>query len=59
MKHYTVSVHQKPPAGGFIRYDGIDAESKKDLREKITKFNKSKTEYIPIQSAFRIGGAHG
>jgi hypothetical protein len=59
MKHYTVSVYDKPPSGRFLRYDGIDAESKKDLKAQVKKFNKSKTEYIPLKSAFRIGGSHG
>ena len=59
MKHYTVSVYDKPPSGRFLRYDGLDAESKKDLRSKINKFNKARTEYIPLKSAFTIGGSHG
>ena len=55
MKHYTIAVYEKPPKGGLIRYDGIDAENKSDLKKKIQDFNKaSKTEYIPLKSAFTL-----
>lgn len=56
MKHYTVTVFVKPPKGGLIRYDHIDAESKKDLREKVAEFNKSHPdEYIKLSTAFTLG----
>ena len=56
MKHYTVTVYKKPPQGGLIRYDRIDAECKKDLKEKVAEFNKkSKDEYIKLSTAFTLG----
>ena len=56
MKHYTVTVFKKPPQGGLIRYDGIDAECKKDLKEKVAEFNKkNKDEYIKLSTAFTLG----
>ena len=35
MKHYTVSIYEKPPKGGFLRYEGILAENGKDLKETL------------------------
>ena len=56
MKHYTVSIHEKPPKGRFLRYEGIMAKSKKDLREILKMRNSaSKDEYIPLKSAFTLG----
>lgn len=53
MKRYIVSIHEKPPKGGFLRYGRIMANGKKNLREKVAKWNaKSKGEYIPLGSAF-------
>lgn len=55
-KHYTISVYEKPPKGRFLRYEGIDATCKKDLKERVAAWNKaSKDEYIPLKSAFRLG----
>ena len=56
MKHYTVSIYEKPPKGGFLRYEGILAENRKDLKEKLKARNSaSKDEYIPLKSAFTLG----
>ena len=56
MKHYTVSIYEKPPKGRFLRYEGVLAKSKKDLREKLKMRNAaSKDEYIPLKSAFTLG----
>ena len=56
MKHYTVTVFKKPPQGGLLRYIGIEAECKKDLKEKVNDFNKkNKDEYIKLSTAFTLG----
>lgn len=56
MKHYTVTVYKKPPQGGLIRYEGVEAECKKDLKEKVKAFNKShKDEWMKLDSAFTLG----
>ncbi len=56
MKHYTVTVFRKPPQGGLLRYIGIEAECKKDLKEKVKDFNKkSKDEWIKLDTAFTLG----
>ena len=54
-KHYTVSIYEKPPKGRFLRYEGIEATCKKDLKEKVKTWNEAhKDEYIPLKSAFTI-----
>ena len=54
-KHYTISVYEKPPKGRFLRYESIDAACKKELKEKVTAWNKaSKDEYMPLHTAFTI-----
>lgn len=56
MKHYTVTVFKKPPQGGILRYVGIEAECKKELKAKVAEFNKShKDEWIKLESAFTLG----
>ena len=53
MKHYTISVCEKAPRGAFLRYEGIDAESKSDLKKKVEAWNAaSKTEYMALRTAF-------
>lgn len=55
MKHYTISVFEKPPKGGFKRYVRMDAECKKDLKEKVAAWNKvSKDEYMKLATAFTL-----
>lgn len=55
MKHYTISIYEKPPKGRFLRYDGLDAENKTDLKKKVAEWNKAhKDEYMPIHTAFTI-----
>lgn len=52
MKHYTISVYEKPPLGAFIRYDGINAENKSDLKRKVSEWNLShKDEYMALKTA--------
>ena len=54
-KHYTISVFEKPPKGGFKRYERIDAINKKDLKEKVAAWNKaSKDEYMKLETAFTL-----
>lgn len=55
MKHYTMPIYEKPPKGRFLRYDGIDAENKSDLKKKVEAWNKAhKDEYIPLHAAFTL-----
>lgn len=55
MKHYTMSIYEKPPKGRFLRYDGIDAENKSDLKKKVEAWNKDhKDEYMSLHTAFRL-----
>lgn len=55
MKHYTTPIYEKPPKGRFLRYDGIDAENKSDLKKKVEAWNKAhKDEYIPLHAAFTL-----
>ena len=54
-KHYTISVYEKPPKGRFLRYEGIEATCKKELKEKVAAWNKAhKDEYMPLHTAFTI-----
>lgn len=54
-KHYTISIFQKPPKGGFLRYEAIYASCKKDLKEKVAAWNKaSKDEYMKLDTAFTL-----
>lgn len=54
-KHYTISIYEKPPKGAFLRYEGIEANGKKDLREKVAAWNKaSKNEYMALHTAFTL-----
>lgn len=56
MKHYTIKIYEKPPRGKFLRYEGVEAENKKDLKEKVAAWNAAhKDEYMPISTAFRLG----
>jgi len=53
MKHYTIARHKK--AGPFIDYIRIDAECKKDLKEKVAEYNKAHPEeYLPLHTAFTL-----
>ena len=55
MKHYTIAIFEKPPKGGLLRYEGIEAENKSDLRKKVSDWNKaSKDEYMKLESAFTL-----
>lgn len=54
-KHYTISIYEKSPKGAFLRYEGIEANGKKDLREKVAAWNKaSKNEYMALHTAFTL-----
>lgn len=54
-KHYTISVFEKPPKGGFKRYERIDAINKKDLKERVAAWNAaSKDEYMKLETAFTL-----
>ena len=54
-KHYTISIFEKPPKGGFKRYEAIYASCKKDLKEKVAAWNKaSKDEYMKLGTAFTL-----
>ena len=53
MKHYTISVCEKAPKGAFLRYEGVDAENKSELKKKVNAWNAaSKTEYMALRTAF-------
>lgn len=55
MKHYTITVFEKPPKGAMLRYEGIEAESKKDLREKVAAWNAAHAnEYMALHTAFTM-----
>ena len=54
-KHYTISIFEKPPRGGFKRYEAIYATCKKDLKKKVKDWNeKSKDEYMALHTAFTL-----
>lgn len=54
-KRYIVSIYEKPPKGAFLRYEGIEADGKRDLREKVAAWNKaSKSEYMALHTAFTM-----
>ena len=55
MKHYTISIFEKPPKGSFKRYEAIYADCKKDLKQKVKVWNeKSKDEYMALHTAFTL-----
>ena len=54
-KHYTISIFEKPPKGGFKRYEAVYASCKKDLKEKVKTWNKEhKDEYMKLDTAFTL-----
>lgn len=53
MKHYVLRMHETNGRGAFLKYFGIDAENKKQLREKTSAFNaENKDKYLAVKTAF-------